>query len=462
MQEFDGRLVRRGDDGFEAARVGRVFNVRRPDRQPAAVLFAASERDVVAGVQLAAAEGWQVSIRSGGHSWAAWSVRDDALLIDLGEYREMSYDPATQIASATPSVRGGAELAPYLASLGRFFPGGHCPTVGIGGFLLQGGQGWDARGLGWAAESVEAVDVVTADGRLVRCDATQNADLFWAARGAGPSFPGVVTRFHLRTLPAPGHLAESILLFRLDDYDDVFTWLHEVHHHVDPRVEIVTISATPPFPVPGHEDVTGHLIAVTGLAIVDTAEQAAAALAPFRACPVIDRALMTVLESPVTFDELRERQVMANPEGHRYRVDNAWISGAADDVVPAIKRAYTELPTPQAFTIWFSMAPLRELPDMAFDLQSEIYLATYVVSSEADADDSIRTWVDSTMAEMQPVTIGQYLGDSDFTNRQLRFMSDTHYARLQEIRRAADPDGRFVGYLCTDEARLNLNHWEVA
>lgn len=462
MEGFDGRLVRRGDDGFEDARIGRVFNQRRPGREPAAVLFAASERDVVAGVRVAAAEGLQVSIRSGGHSWAAWSVRDDALLIDLGGYREMSYDPDTHVASATPSVRGGAELAPYLASLGRFFPGGHCPTVGIGGFLLQGGQGWDARGLGWAAEWIEAVDVVTADGRVVRADADQNADLFWAARGAGPSFPGVVTRFHLRTLPAPGHLAESILLFALDDYDDVFAWLHEMHHHVDPRVEIVVISATPPFPIPGHEHIAGHVIAVTGVALVDTADEAEAALAPFAECPLLDRTLMRLLAEPVTFDDLRARQTMANPEGHRYRVDNAWITGSAAEVVPAIKPAYTTLPTPQAFTIWFSMAPLRDLPDMAFDLQTEIYLATYVVSSDPGLDGPIRTWVDETMAHMRPVTAGQYLGDSDFTNRQVRFMSDEHYARLQQVRRTWDPDDRFVGYLAADEARLNHNHWETA
>lgn len=462
MDQFDGRLVRRGDDGFEDARIGRVFNLRRPDRQPAAVLFAANEADVVAGVQLAIEEGWQVSIRSGGHSWAAWSVRDEALLIDLGDLAEMAYDAATGIATASPSTKGGQVLAPYLASLGRFFPGGHCPTVGIGGFLLQGGQGWDARGLGWAAEWVEAVDVVTADGLLVRADTTQHSDLYWAARGAGPSFPGIVTRFHLRTRPAPGYLAESILLFALDDYDDVFGWLHEMHHGVDPRVEIVTISATPPFPIPGHEHITGHVIAVTGVALVDTADEAAEVLAPFADCPLLDRTLMSVLCEPVTFDDLRARQIMANPEGHRYRVDNAWITGSAADVVPAIKPAYTTLPTPQAFTIWFSMAPLRELPDMAFDLQSEIYLATYVVSSDPDLDGPIRDWVDATMSHMQPVTAGQYLGDSDFTNRQVRFMSDEHYARLQQVRANWDPDGRFVGYLAADESCLNHNHWETA
>ena len=109
-------------------------------------------------------------MRAGGHSWAAWSVRDDALLIDLGRMREMTYDPATGIATASPAVKGGAELTPFLTSHGRAFPGGHCPSVGIGGFLLQGGQGWNSRKYGWACENVAAIDVVTADGELIRAD----------------------------------------------------------------------------------------------------------------------------------------------------------------------------------------------------------------------------------------------------------------------------------------------------
>ena len=161
--------ARRG--GFEDARVSRIFNRRLTDRQPAAVLRAATEDDVVLGVRLARERGWQVAVRSGGHSWAQWSVRDDALVIDLGWPQEIVVRRDHRRSSASrPAVQGGAVLAPYLDERGRFFLGGHCPTVGVGGFLLQGGQGWNARGWGWAAEYVEAIDVVTADGELVRAD----------------------------------------------------------------------------------------------------------------------------------------------------------------------------------------------------------------------------------------------------------------------------------------------------
>ena len=133
----DGRLIRRGDQGYEQACVGRIFNARRPDRYPVAVLPARDADDVAAGVRLARERGWPVSVRSGGHSWAAWSLRDDALLIDLGQLDQVDYDPSTGIATAGPATKMGTALAPFLAGHGRSFPGGHCPTVGLGGYLLQ-------------------------------------------------------------------------------------------------------------------------------------------------------------------------------------------------------------------------------------------------------------------------------------------------------------------------------------
>jgi FAD/FMN-containing dehydrogenase len=450
---FDGELVLRDDAGFDEARTDRIFNRRLTDRRPAAVLRAASERDVVAGVRLARSRGWKVAVRSGGHSWAQWSVRDEALVIDLGALKELAYDEATGIVSASPAVKGGSELGPYLSSRGRFFPGGHCPTVGIGGFLLQGGQGWNARGWGWAAEYVEAIDVVTAEGELVRADATRNSDLYWAARGAGPGFFGVVTRFHLRTLPEPRHVAHTVQIFAMVEYDEVMTWLQRLHGSIADTVEIVAVTKTDlaisPDPV----------LIVTGLALVDTAEEAEAALAPYRSNPALDRALVVVDAQETTIERERAQQIEANPEGHRWVVDNAWLSGTPEEVVPAARRAYTTLPNEKAFTIWFSMAPLRQLPDMAFSLQSEIYLASYVLWDDPAEDASHRAWLDAAMADLEPVTVGQYLGDSDLSNRQVRFLSDEAWERLQKIRAERDPDGLFVGYLAGPDGAANANHW---
>jgi FAD/FMN-containing dehydrogenase len=434
-------MLRRDEPGFEEARVDRIFNRRLTSRRPAAVVRPTTEQEVVDAVRLARENGWRIAVRSGGHSWAQWSIRDDALVVDLGALQDIAYDEATGVVSACPAVKGGAELGPYLEARGRFFPGGHCPTVGIGGFLLQGGQGWNARGWGWAAEYVEALDVVTAAGELVRCSADENADLYWAARGAGPGFPGVVTRFHLRTLPKPEHLGLTVHAYDLADFDEVMTWLHDTHASVADTVEIVALTKTDPAIAPGV------VLLVTAVALVGSAEEADAALAPFRTSPALDRALLVLDAVPTTIDEQRKRQLDDNPEGHRWAVDNAWLSGAAAEVVPAVRRACTTLPNEKAFTIWFSMAPLRTLPDMAFSLQSEIYLASYVAWEDPDDDERCISWLESAMADLEPVSVGQYIGDSDHTRRKRVFLAEENLQRLQGIIADRDPDGLFVGYL---------------
>ena len=452
--QFTGTLHLPGADGYEQARVGRVFNARRPDRRPAAVLEAATEQDVVQGVRLARERGWQVAVRSGGHSWAAWSVRDQGLLLDLGGLREIGYDPETGIATAQPAVKGGDELNPHLALHGRFFNGGHCPSVGLGGFLLQGGMGWNARGWGWAAERITAIDVVTADGELVRADEQQHADLFWAARGAGPGLPGVVTRFHLRTLPLPEALSHTVHIYPAALFEPVMTWLHHIHAGISTDVELVALTQT--LPEFGPEPV----LLVTGLAFSDTREAAEAALAPLTTCPLLDRALVRRDAEPTTFAEQCVAQREANPEGHRYLVDNAWLTGPAEQLVPAMRRTFTEPPTAKTFTIWFSMAPLRQLPEFALSLQSEIYLATYLVYEDPAEDAGHREWLAARMAELQPHTVGQYLGDSDFTTRRLAFLAEPNWQRLQGIRAERDPESRFAGYLSGPQPVDNINHWQ--
>ena len=107
------------------------------------------------------------------------------MLIDLSRLTEVAFDPDSGIARAQPGGKG-RELNSKLAEHGLFFPTGHCPTVGVGGYLLQGGWGWNSRVLGPACMSVEAVDVVTAEGEPIHANANENSDFWWAARGSGP------------------------------------------------------------------------------------------------------------------------------------------------------------------------------------------------------------------------------------------------------------------------------------
>lgn len=178
-------VIWRDDPKYEEARIGRVFNHRRPDRYPHGVVEATCVEDVVNAVKLAKEMNLRVSVRSGGHSWAAWSVRDKAILVDLGKFNFVELDKATNIARCSPSTTGRI-LNGFLATKGKMFGGGHCPDVGLGGFLLQGGMGWNCGNWGWACEKIIAVEVVTANGEILLCNEEQNKDLLWAARGAGP------------------------------------------------------------------------------------------------------------------------------------------------------------------------------------------------------------------------------------------------------------------------------------
>lgn len=121
-----------------------TFNhLRDTSRIPFAICHATTPSDIIACIDLAQAHNRRISIRSGGHSWPAWSVRDGAVLVDLRDLYEgrFEYDEATGVVVA-PAGRTGEELNGFLGGLGRMFQGGHCPDVGLGGFLLQGGMGW--------------------------------------------------------------------------------------------------------------------------------------------------------------------------------------------------------------------------------------------------------------------------------------------------------------------------------
>ena len=162
-----------------------------------------------------ASEGWKVSVRSGGHSWAAWSVRDDALLIDLGvdEGHDLRRGDRRSPRRTRRCAAAWTSRRSWTAH-GRMFPGGHCESVGIGGFLLQGGQGWNSRQWGWGCENV--VGRRRGDRRRragPRRRDRERRPLLGGARRPGPGFPGVITRFHLKTYDKPAAFTQDTWTF---------------------------------------------------------------------------------------------------------------------------------------------------------------------------------------------------------------------------------------------------------
>jgi FAD/FMN-containing dehydrogenase len=450
-------VVWRGDDRFDDAAYGRIFNARRPEREPAAVAFPESDDDVIAAVKLARERGMRVSVRSGGHSWAGWSVRDDALLIDMGRMRSIDYDPDTGIAVVNPAVQGGHELTPFLDQHGRMFPGGHCASVGLGGFLLQGGQGWNSRHYGWGCQSVVGIDVVTAEGELVHADEDENSDLLWAARGAGPGFFGVVTRFHLRTYRKP-QMAHDTWTFAMDELEPLLEWMHELLPRLERVVEpVIAATSLPDLPLrDGVERPAGPLLLLHTTAIAESDEEMARALAPFDACPLADRARFHE-RGPTSIVEENKAQVAQNPDGYRYAVDCTWTDLDAAELAPLLRAMWSELDTEHSFSIWYGWAPPEERPDMAFSVEGNVYVATYAIWSDPADDERYREWVHRRIGAIAAAGDGGvYLGDTDFTRRPDRFLSDVNFTRLQELREKWDPAGRFCSYLIRPAAELNV------
>lgn len=172
-----------------------------PAREPAEIVTPFVTPGVVTAMNRAHEHKMHIGGRSGGHQWAASGLLQDGILFDMRHVnREVVYDADTETVSFGPAVTA-AEILAKMLLMGWFFPHGHTPAVGLGGFLLAGGQGWFFRGRGLTAESwILQIEVVTAAGETVIASPETNSDLFWAARGSGQGFFGVVTKFWGRTI----------------------------------------------------------------------------------------------------------------------------------------------------------------------------------------------------------------------------------------------------------------------
>lgn len=191
-------LSQPGSPDFDTAR--RSYNTLFDRRQPAAVATVQTPEQVQACVELARQSHLPIAARSGGHSYAGYSVPDSGLVVDLKGMNKVD------IQGTTATIGAGARLFDIytaLAQSGRCIPAGSCPSVGIGGFTLGGGVGVLSRKYGLTCDKLTAIQIVTADGILRTVTADTDPDLFWALRGGGGGNFGIVTSFTFATDPAP-------------------------------------------------------------------------------------------------------------------------------------------------------------------------------------------------------------------------------------------------------------------
>lgn len=437
-----GRTLRRGETGYEEARRAALWNQRLPDRYPEVIVQANDVYDVVGAVRLARREGLRVAVRSGGHSWSGNHLRDGSLLLDLSRLDAVQIDKDQMRATVGPG-RAGHELSLLLARQRLFFPGGHCRGVALGGYLLQGGYGWHSRALGPACMSVLGIDVVTADGALVHASADENADLFWAARGAGPGFIGVVTRFHLRLYPRPRVIGLAAQTFSQEMFDEVFRWMHAVGPEVPTSIELQVLLSRD---APGvRADEPGILLVAPIFA--DSYAQAMSDLAFFRKSPLRRKARRSLPFVPSGIRFLYHGVMRHYPDRHRYAVDNMWTKAPIEALLPGLRRIVDTLPAAPSHMLWMNWAPPPERPDMAYSMEDDIYIALYSVWANAADDERFVSWPVDRMRELEHLASGCQLADENLGQRPARFVSDENLVRLDRLRAAHDPDQVFFPWM---------------
>jgi FAD/FMN-containing dehydrogenase len=202
-RDLSGPLVRPGEAAYTTSK--QLFDPRFDSLHPAGIAYCRNPHDVATCLAFVRKFGVPVAARCGGHSYAGWSSTT-GLIVDVTRMAGVSVN------GTTATVGAGTRLIDFyngLAAHGRAVPGGSCPTVGISGLTLGGGIGVVSRAYGLTSDNVKSLQIVTADGQVRSCNASSNADLYWACRGGGGGNFGVVTSFTFDTHPA----GEIILFF---------------------------------------------------------------------------------------------------------------------------------------------------------------------------------------------------------------------------------------------------------
>ena len=279
-------MIEPGDAGYDDARQVMMGGI---DRHPAAIVRVANVDDVRAVIGLARETGAELAVRSGGHSAKGDSTTEGGIVLDLHELRAIDINPAARTGWFETGLTA-SEVAQAAAEHGLAIGFGDTGSVGIGGITTGGGIGYLVRKHGMTIDNVLAADIVTADGQLLRADASTNPDLFWAIRGGGGNF-GVAVRFQYRLAELPGIVGGMLFLPATAETVERFIALA-----AEAPEELSTIANVMPCPPMPMVDAAWHgKVVIFGLmCYAGPADEGNAALQPFR-----DLAKLGGLDAPI-------------------------------------------------------------------------------------------------------------------------------------------------------------------
>lgn len=442
MDSWSFQFIRRGDPAYENARRAAVWNGRVPDRYPELIVYPENDCHVRSIVLYAKSKGMSIGTKSGGHSWTASFLRDGGIMVDLAKMNHFEFDVQARTAIAQPAAYG-SDLNASLEEHGLMFPAGHCPTVGLGGFLLQGGFGWNSRKWGVACESVMAIDVVTADGELLHADSTKNSDYFWAARGAGCGYFGLITRFYLQLHTLPGGIMTARYVFEVDEIDSVLTAVDGISAQISPDLEIGMFAAH------DQDGILGRpTLAITADVLSATEEEAREALDILHNLPVMKKSVKSYPYVGCSLREMLQRfdDILDN-RGRRYEADNLWTDAPVQVLLPNFRKIIESLPPPPSHLYMMWWLPVKARPDMAFSMEGRLYVSMYAITLDELLDARHSDYVVSAMTGMENWKKGIQLADENLPAHPGMFMRTQNYVRLEKLRSMYDPEGRFHGYI---------------
>jgi FAD/FMN-containing dehydrogenase len=449
-----GRVLGPSDADFESL-AANVWNKFGPvARRPALICRVADEADVAEAVRFARKNRLKVAVRGGGHNWANPSLRQGGLLIDLGDLtRVVSLDVKARRAVVQPII-SNREIQAALNAKGLSYPSGHCPTVKLSGYLLSGGMSWNQAVWGPGTGSVEAVELVTASGEAIVADKERNADYYFAARGAGPGFFGVATRYHLKLVPLPRAIATSSYYYPISEVEAVAGWLESIASSLAPNIELSFFMLRAPAglaaTLPPAD--AGKVCLVAATIFADSLEEAASSLAPFEACPSMGKCLSKEVAKPSNFEALFDASGAMWPEGRRCHVEAMFTDSPLAEVIGAIKNHFLAAPSPETlvlFAVFTGRGNAQALQGAAFSMSAKYYGGPWTQWTDPSGDEANTAWQEGCLRLLRPFLKGHYVAETDTTSYPAHVRAsytESAWSRLAALRAKHDPDGVFFDY----------------
>ena len=437
-----GELIQPGDESYDEARM--VWN-GMIDKKPALIARCASVADVVASVNFARENGILLAVRGGGHNVAGTAVADGGLVVDLSPMRGVRVDPEQHTVRAEGGVTIG-ELDEETQKFGLATPMGVVSETGIAGLTLGGGLGWLRRKYGLSSDNLVSVDVVTADGRYLTANETDNPDLFWGIRGGGGNF-GVVTSFEYRLYPVGPEVMFCFVLYPGDRAKEVLRFCDEYVAQAPDGVSPLGVLGRVPhdeiFPEEWHGKPYAAILAMYSGSV----EEGEQILKPLRDLgdPIAD------LSEPMPYVEVQKVLDEDYPEGGRYYWKSVNVNGLGDQEIEHLMAHAETAPSDHStIDVWYQGGAMNQVgaEKTAFGDRSAPYLLGVEGNWEDPHEDEANiAWVRECVADMQRFSDGgMYLNFPGFLEEGQEMMRDAfgeNYERLVALKDEYDPTNFF-------------------